>query len=152
MTITQKVHEDYLSSLKSGNKSESDILRIVMSNLKNAKVAKGNVDDLTEDEELKVLFSEYKKLKEEVELFEKGGRQDLADNSKKQLPFVERYLPKQAGASDIEKIVDEVVKETGASSVRDMGKVMGLVMKKLQGKADGSIVNALVKKKLSEGE
>ncbi len=134
--------------MKSGNKTEQDILKIVLSALKNAQIAKNA--PLTEDEELKTVFAEGKKLKDAIDLYKKGGREDLAKIEEEQLGYVQKYLPQQASAGDIEKAVDEVIAQTGATGPQQMGKVMGAVMAKLQGKADGAIVSEIVKKKLSQ--
>ncbi len=149
MSLIQKVREDYTSAFKAGNKSESDILRIVIAALQNAKIAKGNTEELTDEEALKVIHGEAKKIKDSIEQFTAGNREDLATHEKEQLPYVERYLPAQASTEEIEKVIDAIIAETGAAGPRDMGKVMGATMKKLQGKADGTVVSDIVKKKLS---
>jgi uncharacterized protein len=138
-----------LTAAKEGNSAEADILKVVLSSLKNEKIAKPDGTALTEEEEVKVVFSEAKKIKDSIEQFGKAGREDLAEREKEQLAVVEKYLPEQAGDEDIRKAVKEVIEETGASDMSHMGMVMGASMKKLQGKADGKVVSEVVKDMLS---
>lgn len=92
---------------------------------------------------------EYKQRKESLAEFEKAGRQDLVDQTKAELAVVEQYLPKQLSADDVQKIVQETIDQVGASSMKDFGKVMGAVMPKVKGQADGKVVNQAVKAALS---
>ena len=149
MSLTETIQKDMLDASKEGDSARSDILKVVLSSLKNEKIAKPDGTDLTEEEETKVVFSEAKKIKDSIEQFEKAGRDDLAEREKEQLSVVEKYLPKQAGEDDIRKVVKEAIKETGASNKGQMGMVMGAAMKKLQGKADGKVVSSIVADMLS---
>jgi uncharacterized protein YqeY len=149
MSLTETIQKDMLTAAKEGRSVQADILKVVLSSLKNEKIAKPGGTALTEEEEMKAVFSESKKIKDSIEQFEKAGREDLAKREREQLAVVERYLPEQAGEDDIRKVVKEVIEETGASNLGQMGMVMGVSMKKLQGKADGKIVSEVVKDMLS---
>lgn len=149
MSLTETIQKDMLTSGKKGNSAESDILKVVLSSLKNEKIAKSDGTDLTEEEEVEIVFSEAKKIKDSIEQFEKAGREDLAEREKEQLAVIERYLPEQAEDEDIRKAVKEAIEETGASNPSHMGMVMGASMKKLWGKADGKVVSEVVKEMLS---
>ena len=92
---------------------------------------------------------EYKQRKESLEEFQKAGRQDLIDKTNNELKVVEKYMPKQLSADDVKKIVKETVQQVGAASMKDFGKVMGAVMPKVKGQADGKLVNQTVKETLS---
>ncbi|MCX8046657.1 MAG: GatB/YqeY domain-containing protein, partial [Anoxybacillus gonensis] len=104
---------------------------------------------LTEDEELTVLSRELKQRKDSLQEFEKAGRTDLVDKVKEEITVLELYMPKQLSEEELVQIVKETIAEVGASSKADMGKVMGAIMPKVKGKADGSLVNKLVQQHLS---
>lgn len=150
MSLLETIQKDMLSAAKDGKAVESDILKMVVSNLKNALIAKGPGESLSEEEEIKLVFSEAKKLKDAAEQYRSGGREDLAKREEEQLVVVERYLPQQASVEDVRAVVVDVIKETGVSGMGAMGMVMGNAMKKLQGKADGKIVSDIVKEELSK--
>ena len=95
------------------------------------------------------LIKEVKKRKESVAEYENAGRQDIADNLKREIEILSKYLPEQLSEEEIAKMVDEAIAESGAASPRDMGKVMGLLRPKTQGKADGKVVSDIVKEKLA---
>jgi uncharacterized protein len=150
MALLEKIQEEMLSAAKGGHSVESDILKLVVSALKNAQIAKTAGETLTEEEEIKIVFAEAKKLKDAAEQYTAAGREDLAAREKEQLTYIEKYLPEQAGEDGIRAAVVDVIKETGASGMASMGMVMGTVMQKLQGKADGKIVSDVVKELLSQ--
>jgi hypothetical protein len=147
MELLDKIQQDLVSAMKDHSDAEADILKILISALKNERIKKG--EDLSKEEEIKVVFSESKKIKDSIEKYEEAGRNQLAQRERKQLEYVMEYLPEQASKDDIEDIVDEVIKEVGAESMKDMGPVMGKVMNKLEGKADGAVVSKVVRSKLS---
>jgi len=126
-------------------------LRMVLSSLHNKEIekkGKGQEPKLTEEETIEVLMSEAKKRKESIEAYLKGNRSDLADKEKKELEIITIYLPKQLSEEEIKKIVQETIQKIGAQSEKDFGKVMGLLMKELKGKADTKLVSQIVKKSL----
>jgi len=133
--------------MKAKDKVKLSTIRMIMSLIKNAEIDKRG--ELT-DEEITGLLQKYaKQRKESIEMYEKGGRQDLVEKEKAELAIVESYLPEQLDENEIKNIVKSTIEEVGASSVKDMGKVMKAVMPKLRGRADGSVVNRIVKELLS---
>lgn len=138
-----------VAAAKAGKTDEVDILKLVLASLKNAKIDKSDGSDLSEEEEVQVVFSEAKKVKDSIEKFEEGGRDELAAREKEQLKVIEKYLPEQAGQDEVRKIVQKIIEDTGASNMSQMGMVMGASMKELQGKADGKVVSEVVKELLS---
>jgi len=115
---------------------------MVRSELQNEAIARK--DHLGAEEELAVLTREVKKRKEALAEFAKAGRQDLADDLAKEIEILKKYLPEQLSESELEKMVREVVAESGAVSKQDMGRVMGLLMPRVKGKADGNLVRRMV--------
>ncbi|OGD86222.1 glutamyl-tRNA amidotransferase, partial [Candidatus Curtissbacteria bacterium RBG_13_35_7] len=122
-------------------------LRLLISDVKNAEIAKG--EELTDEETTEVVQKKAKKHKESIEAFKKAQRNELVDKEEAELRVIDKYLPKQMDKQEIEKVVDEVISESGVNSIYDMGKVMGQVMAKLKGKADGNLVSGIVKSKLN---
>ncbi len=146
MSLSGKIEKDLKQSLKSGDKNRLSILRMVKSAVKNKEIEKG--DPLT-DEDIQAVFRSFsKKAGESIEQFSRAGRDELAEKEKAELAVLQEYLPKQLGEEDIRKAVRDVIDETGAAGVKDMGRVMKAVMSKLKGQADGRLVNNLVKETL----
>ncbi len=141
------IEEDLRNSLKEKNEVATSTLRLLISEIKNARIAKGN--DLTDEEITSVIQKNAKKHKESIEAFEKANRDELVNKEKSELEVLKKYLPEQITPQEVERIVDEVISQTGASVIADMGKVMGGVMGKLKGQADGNLVSEIVAKKLS---
>jgi uncharacterized protein YqeY len=141
-SITAKIAE----ALKAGDEIRLSTLRLLSSALNYEFIAKQH--KLSEEEELVVVRREINKRNDAIEAYEKAGATDRAEKEKKEKEILEEYLPEQMSDAELEKIVDEGIKETGANSMADMGKVMGAVMPKVAGKADGGRVSALVVKKL----
>jgi uncharacterized protein YqeY len=141
-TITAKIAE----ALKAGDEIRLSTLRLLSSALNYEFIAKQH--KLSEEEELVVVRREINKRNDAIEAYEKAKATDRAEKEKKEKEILEEYLPEQMGDAELEKIIEEGIKETGASSMAEMGKVMGAVMPKVAGKADGGRVSALVVKKL----
>ena len=137
-----------ISALKARETVKVEILKMVLASLKNVEIE--NEKELDEKTQEQVVRKETKKLKDAFEQYTQGGRDDLAQKEKEQLEILEEYLPKQMEESEIRAFIEQKAKELGAESTKDMGKVMGVVMKELQGKADGGVVNNLVKDVLNE--
>jgi len=147
----QRIKEDLKEALKAGDGFRVGTLRMVLSSLHNKEIekkGKGQEPKLTEEETIEVLMNEAKKRKESNEAYLKGNRNDLADKEKKELEIITVYLPKQLSEEEIKKIVQETIQKIGAQSEKDFGKVMGLLMKELKGKADTKLVSQIVKKSL----
>lgn len=145
MSLIDRIKKDTFIALKEKDQDKAGILQIVSAELKNEEIEKG---DLSEEQQVAVVRSQVKKLNDSIEQFKKGGRRDLADRDMRQKEILEKYLPSLMSTDEIKSIVSEVISETGAKSMSDMGKVMGAVMPQLKGKADGSDVKAVVEESL----
>jgi uncharacterized protein YqeY len=146
MGLQEKLLDDMKTAMKSGNKVALETLRMLRSQLKNASIAKG--EDLSEEDVIGVLSKEAKKRKESFELYRQGGREDLAEKEEMEMQIIVSYLPEALSEEELAKIIDKAIVETEAESLRDMGKVMGVVMPQVKGRADGKAVQEMVKKKL----
>ena len=147
MALVDKLTEDLKSASKAKDEVAVSVLRLLIANINNAKIAKGS--DLTDDDVLAEIAKDAKRHKESIAAYKKAERGELAEKEEKELGVLEKYLPEQVGEDEVCRVVDEVVSESGATSMADMGKVMGQVMGKLKGQADGNVVSAIVKEKLS---
>jgi len=149
MSLQKKLTDDLKNALKSGKSFEVGVYRMLNSAIHNKEIekfSKAKTYELTDEEVLNVLLAEAKKRKEASLMLEKGGRKDLAEKEKEELVIIEKYLPKQLSREEVEKIVEEILKKTGA---KDFGQAMKEAMKELRGKADAILVSALIKEKLS---
>ena len=145
MSLLEQVQSDVTTALKGGDRERAQMLRLVVSELQKAhKDAFG-----TEADETAVLQRERKRRLESAEAFADAGRDDLAQAERAEAAVIEAYLPEQMSDEELHGIVGDVVAETGASSPKEMGKVMGIVLPRVQGRADGKRVSALVKEKLT---
>lgn len=149
MSLLSKITEELNKALKEKKEVKVSTLRFLISGLKNARIAKGS--DLTDEEELSEVARDAKRHKESIEAYEKAGRNDLVDKEKLELEILKSYLPAQLSEEEVSNIVVEVISETGVSNISDMGKVIGAVMAKVKGQADGVVVSRIVKEKLSNG-
>ncbi|MCH8021129.1 GatB/YqeY domain-containing protein [candidate division KSB1 bacterium] len=147
MEIQNRLSEDLKTAMKAKEKIKVETIRMVRAQLKDFQIAKR--DELTEEDEISVLTNAAKKRKEALELYEKSDRQDLIEQEKQELEIISAYLPAQLSKEEVEKVVLKVMEEVGASSPQDLGKVMGATMKDLKGKADGRMVQEIVREKLS---
>ena len=147
MPLQQQIDQDLASSMKEGDAARTSILRLLKNSLKNEQIKLGH--ELSEEETLKVLQREAKQRRDSIEQFKAGGRDDLVESEQAELSAVEAYLPQQMSEGELEALVDEVIQETGASSPAQMGQVIGAVLKKAQGRADGGAVSKLVRQKLT---
>ncbi|MDY6826045.1 MAG: GatB/YqeY domain-containing protein [Bacillota bacterium] len=141
-TITEKLYEEQKEATRAKDRFRLSVLRMVRSELQNEAIAKKA--PLEAEEELAVLAHEAKKRHEALDEFKKAGRQDLADDLAREIEILKKYLPEQFSESELEKLVRDAVAESGAVSKRDMGKVMGLIMARVKGKADGNLVRRMV--------
>jgi uncharacterized protein YqeY len=115
------------------------------------ELSKRGTGAITPDEEVQALITAAKKRKEAIEMYEKAGRKDLADTERQELAVIQGYLPQQLTREEAEAVIRRVIADTGASGPKDMGKVMGPVMKELKGRIDGAVIQELVKSKLGSG-
>ena len=148
MSLSQKIVSDLTVSMKAQEALRTSTLRMVKAAMMNRQIEKGG--ELDDDEMLKLLRSLVKQRHDSVEQYEKAGRQELADKEKAEIEIIEVYLPQSASQEEIENAVTTAIAETGAASMKDMGKVMKAVQGSLSGKnADGRVVSEIVKAKLA---
>jgi uncharacterized protein len=134
-------------AMKNKEKDKLVVIRMIKAAIQNESIKLGR--DLSEEDELSVLSREVKQRKDSLHEFEKAGREDLVDKIRAELKHVEIYMPEQLSEEELSEIVKQAIDETGASSKKEMGKVMAALMPKVKGKADGSLVNKLVQQHLS---
>lgn len=146
MSLLETLRKDMILATKEKNVSKMDILKMALATLRNEEIAQGK--ELTDQEVEKVLRKEVKKIEESIEQFSYMGRDDLVKKEKEQLGYLEEYLPELMSEEEVEKIVKGKIEEVGAQGMSDMGKVMGIVMKEISGKADGNLVKQIVQKHL----
>lgn len=149
MTLFDKVSEDIKESMKARDKVRLETLRNIKKVFLEAKTAPGANDTLEDADAFKILQKLAKQGRESARTYTDNGRQDLADAELAQAAVIEEYLPKQLGEDEIEAEVRKVIADTGAQSMKDMGKVMGIVSKQLAGRADGRAISAVVKRLLA---
>lgn len=149
MSLQQKVMEAMKTAMKNKEAQALEALRSVKSALLLAQTESGSKKELTEAEELKLLQKQVKQRKDSAAIYREQGRPDLAEPELAQAEIIEQFLPKQLDEEEVAKIIDGIIAETGATSMADMGKVMGLASKKLAGQADGKTISTVVKARLS---
>lgn len=149
MSLQDKVMTEMKVAMKAKDREKLEALRSVKSAILLANTESSAKDGLTEEEELKLLQKLVKQRKESAVIYREQGREDLAEPEEKQAKVIETFLPEQLSEAEIEAKVDEIIAKTGASGMKDMGKVMGISSSELTGKADGKTISAIVKKKLS---
>ncbi|KGX88919.1 GatB/YqeY domain-containing protein [Pontibacillus litoralis] len=148
MSLLESLNQDMKQALKSKEKEKLSVIRMVKASLQNEAFKLGK-DDLSEEEELSVLSRELKQRKDSLQEFSDAGREDLAEKQVKEIDIIQTYMPAQLSEDELDSIVKETIEEVGATSKKEMGKVMSAVMLKVKGKTDGSLVNQLVQKHLS---
>lgn len=147
MSLRDKLQDDLVAAMKSRDALRTSVIRMVIADLKNQRIAKGS--DLTDEDTIGAIKSGVKKRKDSIELFNKGGRADLAQKEQDEIAVLMGYLPAQLDAAQIAKVVDDVIAELGATSKKDMGKVMKAAMAKLGDQAEGRVVSQVVGSKLT---
>ena len=147
MPLVDKIQKDMYKAMKEKEKEKINALRNIIGKLKYRYIDKG--DKLTGQEEIKVIQSLAKQRRESIEIYKQGGRNDLVETETKELSIIEEYLPQAMSEEEVRRLVRETVKETGAESMSDLGKVMPLVMKKGTGKVDGKIAQDILRELLS---
>jgi len=163
MALKQKIQEDLKNAIRKREETGSLVLRMILASLHNREIEKksklrkqGKTEEeitkegeLTDEEITEVISSEVKKRKEAISEFEKGKREDLVKKERTEVEILQKYMPEQISEEDIKKLAKEAIEKVGATEIKDMGKVMGQLMLKVKGKADGSMVNKIVKELLS---
>jgi uncharacterized protein YqeY len=147
MNFEEKINEEMKLAMKSGDKLRLQTLRSVRSAIIEFNKS-GSETEMSEEIATDILMKQAKKRKDAIEMFKQGNRQDLVDKETAELEIINEFLPKQMSEEEIAVAVRKIIADTGASSMKDMGKVMGLTMKELKGKADGNMVKDIVKKEL----
>jgi hypothetical protein len=155
MELKNKIESDLRDAMKSRDQLRTSALRMVVAAIQNKEIEERGMKKLKQGENLddtgvlKVISILAKQRQESIEMFKKGGRDDLVNKETAELALLEKYLPSQMSESEIEKIVEEAVRSSGAAGPKDMGNVMKIVMPQIAGRADGKIVNEIVRRKLT---
>ncbi|MEE8345195.1 MAG: GatB/YqeY domain-containing protein [Woeseiaceae bacterium] len=146
MTLKAQISEDMKSTMKAGDKDRLKVLRLMRAAIQQIEVDKRI--ELDDSAVLGVLDKMVKQRRDSITQFKNGSREDLADIELAEIAVLETYLPEQLGEAELDKIIDQAIKDSGAESIRDMGKVMGQVKAKAAGRADMGAVSAKVKERL----
>lgn len=146
MTLLSTLNTDMKTAMRAKDKERLAVIRMLKASLQNEEIKVGH--ELNADEELTILSREMKQRRDSLAEFEKAGREDLSEKVKIEIAIVENYLPAQLTDEEIRQIVAQAIADTGATSAKEFGKVMGAVMPKVKGKADGNQINAIVKELL----
>lgn len=145
MDLQQRLMDDMKEAMRSGDSDRLSVVRLLRSTIKNKEIEKGKGQKLTEEEILQVIASAVKQRKESIELFEKGGRQDLVEKEKKEMAILQSYLPQQISDEELRTKVKEAIVQSGASDVKQMGKVMKILVPQLVGRAEGDSISRMVR-------
>jgi len=148
LSLLERLNEDMKQAMKNKEKEKLSVIRMLKAAMQNEAIKLGR-QTLSEEEELTVLSREVKQRKDSLHEFQKANRDDLAEKVQNELAFVDIYMPEQLTDEEVEALVKQAISESGASSKVDMGKVMGILMPKVKGKADGTLVSKLVQRHLS---
>ena len=149
MVLIDKISESIIHAMKNKDNDQLESLRAIKSALLLAKTQKNSNGEIGEVEEIKILQKLVKQRKESADIYTNQKRPELANIELSQAKIIERFLPKQIDADELEKIIIKIINETGAEGMKDMGKVMGIASNKLSGKADGKTISNIVRSKLS---
>jgi uncharacterized protein YqeY len=147
MSQLGKIRRDLTTAMKADERVRVSTLRMLLAALHNEEIELRR--ELRDEDVARILKREIRQRQESIREFHRGGREDLVSNEEAELKVLQEYAPKMMEEEDIEKYVDEAIAEVGAGELRDLGRVMAAVMPKLSGKADGSVVNRIVREKLS---
>jgi uncharacterized protein len=149
MMISNTIDQEIKKAMLAKNQPQLRGLRAIKAALLLARTEKGSAEEMTEDAELKILQKLIKQRKESSDIYKQQGREDLASVEDEEIEVIGAFLPKQLDRSEVEVIISTIIKDTGASSMKDMGKVVGLANKELAGKADGKLIAEIVKAQLA---
>ncbi|UAB81471.1 GatB/YqeY domain-containing protein [Marixanthomonas sp. SCSIO 43207] len=149
MSLQKQVMEAMKVAMKEKDANALEALRSVKSAILVAQTESGAKKDLTEEEEIKLVQKQVKQRKDSAAIYQEQGREDLAEPELKQAAIIEQFLPEQLSEEEIAKVVDSIIEKTGANSMKDMGKVMGMANKELAGQADGKTISSIVKQRLA---
>jgi uncharacterized protein YqeY len=149
MSLEEKVMTDLKTAMLAKDEKSLRSLRAIKAAIINLKTSEGFSGVIKDDDEIKLLQKLVKQRKESLEIYEKQNRNDLAEKEKEEIGVIEKFLPKQMSEEELKEVIASIIKETGATSQADMGKVMGIANKQLGGKADGKTIAAIVKEILA---
>ena len=149
MSLEEKVMADLKTAMLAKDEKSLRSLRAIKAAIINLKTSEGFSGEIKEDDEIKMLQKLVKQRKESLEIYEKQNRNDLAEKEKEEINVIEKFLPKQMSPEELKEVIASIIKQTGATSQADMGKVMGMANKQLAGKADGKAIAAIVKEILA---
>ena len=147
MVLYEKIQSDMYTAMKAGEKEKASTLRTVIAKLKDKQI--DTREPLSEKDEIKVLQALVKQRKESIDLYQKGGRSELAEAESFELEIINTYLPEMMNEDDVRKLIEEIIEETGALSMADLGKVMPQIMKQGKGLIDGKTAQRIVSELLS---
>ena len=147
MVLYEKIQSDMYTAMKEGEKEKASTLRTVLAKLKDKQIDAR--EPLSEKDEIKVLQTLVKQRKESIDLYQKGGRSELAEAESFELEIINTYLPEMMNEDDVRKLIEKVIEETGAQSMADLGKVMPQIMKQGKGLIDGKTAQRIVSELLS---
>jgi len=151
MNLEIKINEDLKQAMREKDKRKLNALRAIKAALLLEKTGKDVTSgEIPESVELKLLQKQVKQRRESAAIYREQNRPDLAEEEEYQAAIIEKYLPEQMSEEEIEAAVDKAIKETGAATMKDMGRVMGIVTKQLAGKADNKVISNIVRRKLSD--
>ncbi len=148
MTLEEQINKDYIQAMKERNTVKSGTVNYLRAMIKQVKVDT-RAEAMSDADVIAIIKKQIKQRQDSIEQFEKGGRADLADKEKVELAIMKVYLPAEMAVDEIQALIVEAIKESGASSVKDIGAVMKLVRDKAAGRADGKLMSELVKEKLA---
>lgn len=148
MSLADTISDDLKTAMKARDAVRTGTLRLVLAGIKNLRVQEGHGADVSDEEVTGIIAKEAKKRRESIDTYTEHGREELAAKEQAELEVLETYLPEQMGAEEIRALVDQAVADTGASGPGDLGKVMGKLMPQVKGKADGKLVNQVVREAL----
>lgn len=148
MALSEQIEADLTAAMKARDSDAVATLRMLVAAIRTARVAEGRSGDLSDEETLELLTREGKRRQEAADAYREAGRDDLADKELAELEIIRRYLPAQLDDDELRRIVDDAIAATGASEPGDLGRVMGAVMPKVKGRADGRQINAMVRERL----
>jgi uncharacterized protein YqeY len=147
VSLIARIEEELKTAMRARDQERTDALRLTLASLRSAE--KEVQRQLKEDEELHVLQRERKRRMEAAEAFRGGGREEQAAKEERELEIIQEFMPEPVEEDELERIIDDAIAETGATSLRDLGRVMADVMPQVAGRADGSVVSQLVREKLA---
>ncbi len=150
MSLRSQIDADIKTAMKAKDKIRLETVRSIKKVLleKEVSLRPQGQEELTEAQEIELLAQQAKQRRDSIEQYQKAGREDLAQQESQELEIIESYLPQQLSDQEVGTIIDEIIAQVGASSAKDMGKVMGPAMQRLKGRTDGQKIQAMVKEKL----